>query len=69
LEFKASIIYWLFRLKTGGKKMNYTKQDLEDSIKHCSEKLLELDKKCGCYRDHELLLEMLKELYELKFNK
>ena len=24
--------------------MNYTKQDLEDSIKHCSEKLLELDK-------------------------
>jgi len=49
--------------------MNYTKQDLEDSIKHCSEKLLELDKKCGCYRDHELLLEMLKELYELKYNK
>lgn len=49
--------------------MKYAKQDLEDSIKHCSKKLLELDKNCGCYKDHELLLEMLKELYELKYNK
>lgn len=45
----------------------YTKQDLEDAIKHCNKKLLELDKKCGCYQDHKLLLEMLKDLYKFKY--
>lgn len=46
----------------------YTKKDLKEAIKHCEEKVKELE--CGnCKEEHQMLLEMLKDLESFKNNK
>ena len=43
----------------------YTKQDLNDAIKHLEEKIDEIEN-CDCREEHKKLLEMLIDLKKIK---
>lgn len=48
-----------------GVELMYTKQDLNDAIKHLEEKIDEIEN-CDCREEHKKLLEMLIDLKKIK---